>query len=198
MKIYDKILFLIGIFLAGAMDMALGNFIAHCMIKFFGPVEHVMFTYIFAIAFALLPDIDALLQRVSHGKILSNHRNWPHWPLLILPIIFFTINIFSFFYAVLACLCLFIHYIHDSVDLQENGGGIEWLAPFSDSQYQISIKRIKTEKLIVEFPKEKIEKIKKKKETMYRWLKKYYLKITENSLLGILALITSLIINIIW
>lgn len=197
MKIGNKLLFLLGAFLAGATDMAMGNFIAHLMIKIFNPQEHHLFIYFFAITFALIPDIDALMPN-DHKKMLSDHRKWPHWPLLIIPLIFFIINFFSFFYALLASLCLLAHYIHDSIDLQENEGGIEWLAPLSDSQYKISIKKIKTEKLIIEIPREKINRIKKRRETMQRWLKKYYLKITENSLVGVLTLIISLLINIIW
>lgn len=193
MTIHDKVLFLIGAFLAGSMDMAIGNVIAYSMIKIFQPEEKPIFIYLFAVIFSLLPDIDALLQSISRDKILSDHRHLPHYPLLMIPLTFIIINFFSAFYAFLAILCLFSHYIHDSLDLEENGDGIKWLAPFNNSQYQICVKKTNTETFITEISKEKIKKIKTKKESMYRWMKKYYLKITENSLSGIIALTISLL-----
>lgn len=87
------------------------------------------------IAFALLPDIDFLLTKISAIRnIIGAHRSATHYPIIhaVLGVIAFFI--FGKIIATLYVLCVFYHLIHDTFFL---GWGIKWLWPVSHTSLSI-------------------------------------------------------------
>jgi hypothetical protein len=189
--------FLVGLLLAGSFDIAFGVFFAHLSIKSCHHFGHPLFTYLFGVFFALLPDVDALAMKIFRGKIMADHRDWPHWPILIIPA-GAAIWYFSPFYAVLAGLCLLEHYVHDSLNIKENDMGIRWFAPFNQNYYLISWRRIKNAGIFARLSKRRINKIRGRRETIDRWLEKHYLHPTVSSMVGGMLLAFTIILAIVW
>jgi hypothetical protein len=189
--------FLVGLLLVGSIDIAFGIFFAHLVIKLHSHIGHPMFTYAWGVFFALVPDVDALAMKIIGGKIMVDHRDWPHWPVLIVPV-FLVCACFSLPYAVLAGLCLLAHYVHDGLNIKENGEGIKWLAPFRHGSYLISWKKIKTWGIFIKLSRHRVKKIKGRKETIDNWLNRHYLRPTASSMAGGMFLIASIAVAMIW
>lgn len=89
------------------------------------------------VAFALLPDIDMVwyaVQRFIQKKLVDDHRSFTHYPILYVPASFVVYYYFGFPYALLFSLCIFFHFIHDTLWL---GWGISWFAPFSMRKWKM-------------------------------------------------------------
>lgn len=92
---------------------------------------------ILSVGFALLPDIDAVVQalrRRSHHKVDSSHRDMLHLPLLYVPI--GTVTLLLFFdwrVSLIFCIMSLAHFIHDSIGI---GWGIAWFSPASPNYYK--------------------------------------------------------------
>lgn len=82
--------------------------------------------------FALLPDLDFLLEYLVRGTvggtIIHFHRTLFHSPLTYLPITLFVGVLWGDAWMTLFGLCIVSHFLHDSVGM---GFGIRWLWPFS-------------------------------------------------------------------
>lgn len=90
------------------------------------------------IFFALLPDIDFLVELIRHGsvggRVEREHRNLLHHPLTYIPVavaIYFTSGSV---WATLFTVCVLFHFMHDSFGI---GWGIKWLWPFLKNNYKI-------------------------------------------------------------
>lgn len=192
---------IVGFFLAGALDMAGGILIAFFLLKTFPGAAPKLQACLAGAVFAVFPDVDGLKQIktiIREGRLYVDHRLWTHYPLVVLPIAAALLAPLSPFYAILAVLCLLFHYVHDSLDLEENGEGIKWLAPLRHHYYHLSWKKIRSLKVIIRLTAREAEKLKHKKETMEEWLEKHYLKISPHSLSGVFVLFVSIFTAILW
>ncbi len=189
--------FLVGALLAGSIDIAFGIFFAHLFLKLYDPAVWPLFAYGFGIVFCLAPDLDVLVMRFTRGRIMADHRTWMHWPILIAPI-FLLVSCFSSPFAILAVFCLLEHYVHDSIDIEENDEGIRWFAPFNYNHYLISWQKIKNLEIFARLSGRRLRKIKNKKETMNSWLAEHYLRPTASSIVGGLLLAASIIMITVW
>jgi len=176
-KIFKKS---VALFLAGAIDGSIGVFLAHVLSKAlnYPPSFEI---YFWGLIFALSPDIDVFLQKIFEKKCDGNHRKYLHYPLGVIPL-FVVMCYFSLFWASLVCLCLLIHFIHDSGGNEENRWGIKWLKPFSDNYYQFFGKKRKKFFIVLEWTPREIEK--RVSEDWDSWLNKNYLKFPAESFLG--------------
>ncbi len=90
------------------------------------------------IAFALLPDIDFFIELIKHGsvggKIIREHRELTHFPIIYIPIAILIFVIYGTMWATLFGLALVAHFLHDSVGI---GWGIKWFWPFSRGSYKL-------------------------------------------------------------
>lgn len=122
------------------LDIGVGIILAILVSKFSGISLEASFVWS-GIGFALLPDIDVLLEIIlfRDPKLLRGgfdsifHREWFHFPLLYLPIAGVVYYFFGPALASLFILGEYAHFLHDSVG---PGWGIKWLAPFSRNNYK--------------------------------------------------------------
>lgn len=131
------VLLLIGNALAAFMDFGIGTAIATGVTTWCG--IHLPWYLVFiGGVLALVPDFD-LVPSVIHGVSPSfDHRQTCfHRPLLILPLIITTAYLFGgSMWALIAGLCVFTHYVHDTNFVGTNYG-IAWLWPFSHRYWSI-------------------------------------------------------------
>ena len=81
------------------------------------------------------------------------------------------------FIAMLVIFGLAAHYLHDSWQSQERGPGVRWLAPFSDTYYQIFSREYTRGKFYWWFFKVSPERVEKAfKETLEEWLNAIFFK----------------------
>jgi hypothetical protein len=129
-----KLILLFGTGLAGSFDLAMGIFIVIITAK----IQHVDITLLiiaWGMFFAVLPDLDLLLDFVARifwrdwGRM--HKKSILHQPLPIFCLVFFQIYLFAspfLFWIIVAPLALLTHYLHD---IEEEGEGVQLLAPFS-------------------------------------------------------------------
>lgn len=117
------------------LDIGIGIFAAIIVAKLFAlPVSPELVG--FAIAFALLPDIDFLYALARNGhraqRTIARHRDLVHYPLLYLPLGIAAVLPFGGHWSLLFALASIGHFIHDSIGI---GWGIPWLWPFTNKNY---------------------------------------------------------------
>src|SRR6185436_6524853 len=85
------------------------------------------------ILFALLPDIDAV---INFARFRSTRFAYRHRDLLHLPIIYVLIAFAVYFFnppvAALFLICTLLHFVHDSIGI---GWGVQWLWPFCTDHF---------------------------------------------------------------
>lgn len=209
----------VGFFLASATDMAMGIIYAWIWLRIFSWPGN-FFIYFFAVIASILPDIDAVICRKKEhdeGEFYSEHRSWPHWPMMMIPLSVFGVFLFlsfeSFwvnyfladtlevilFFSSLTIVCELSHYIRDSLNFKENGTGIQWVAPFVSYDYfllnfhivfHFFIKRTETKKegLIKIIKEEAARRLHARKEKIDDWLEKYYPEQSISSFYGLIFL----------
>ena len=113
------------------LDIAFGIFLALWTGAGSG-AEGDAFLIVACIGLTLLPDIDALIELARHGsvggKVVREHRELTHFPLLYAaatPLIWL---IFGTAWTALFFAATMFHFVHDSVGV---GYGVKWLWPFS-------------------------------------------------------------------
>lgn len=130
------------------------------------------------VLFSLLPDVDLFAELAQRGRIggrvQGHHRELTHFPLTYLPALVLVYFIFGKIWSLLFGLCVFLHFLHDSVGM---GWGIKWWWPFSNKSYKFFSEKngnFSTNFLVSWQPRELKETI-----TRYgddHWFKNYYLK----------------------
>ncbi len=89
------------------------------------------------ILFSLMADLDVFVELAKRGKVggrvQGHHRELTHFPLTYLPIFILIYFLFGKVWSALFGLCVFLHFLHDSVGM---GWGIKWLWPFSNKSYK--------------------------------------------------------------
>lgn len=191
----SRIRLLVGLFVAVSADVGSGILAVHLLGKVFGqPIA--LWMYGVSIFVALLPDIDVIFQKIGGENIDSRHRQMTHYPVAI-TLIFANIVVFSWFWATLTALCLLAHFVHDSWG-EANRWGVKWLAPFSDKSYQLFMRKRFGERrqiICVWTPEELANTAPLPLE---EWLTDYYLRLTGESVGGLLWLVGSIIISLLW
>ncbi|MFH2013659.1 MAG: hypothetical protein ABIJ17_01680, partial [Patescibacteria group bacterium] len=98
-------------------DIGIGIFSAIIASKLF-QTKITLFTVIIGIVFALLPDMDFLIEWIKRkrmpGKFSHEHRNLFHLPFLYVPIGSFIVFWFGWIYLFLFVFNSLLHFLHDS------------------------------------------------------------------------------------
>jgi len=156
------------------------------------------FTLVLAgIAFALLPDIDFFVELIRHGsvggKVIREHRELTHFPIIYIPIAIFVFAIFGAMWTLFFILALFAHFLHDSIGL---GWGIKWFWPFSRKAYKFFSEengKFSFHRLIVSWNSEELTKV----VAGYgdpNWIRNIYFRLTPVAVIEFSFFIISLII----
>ena len=184
----SRILF--GLAAVALFDIGAGILISHLLAKIAG-LPTSIFLYIAGIFFSLLPDLDILWQQIREGKINGYHRNSPlHWPIFTIFIVYILIGEFSSFFAAVAILCLLSHYFHDTL---EGEVGIKWLAPFSEKNFSIKKKDGK-----ISFVVKPAELRQRCLVTAQDWVRRYYVRPTFKSVIGVVFFLGSVLTALFW
>lgn len=115
------------------LDIGAGILIALGLVPVFD-ISHVGIWVLAGAAFALLPDIDALVNLVQYRGAGHEyrHRDLLHHPLPFISAGVLMIFPFSHELSILFALCALAHFAHDSIGL---GWGVQWLSPFSSDHF---------------------------------------------------------------
>ncbi len=116
------------------LDIGLGIFALLLVSRAVGlPVDG--WTVALAAGFALLPDLDFIVRAIRRGidAFSHEHRDLFHNPLVLIPAGFLAVRIFNADLACLYALCVFLHFLHDSIGM---GWGVRWWYPFSGRYYK--------------------------------------------------------------
>ncbi len=97
-------------------------------------VEHTFMWILAGVVFALLPDVDALVNLVAHRGLghEHKHRDLCHLPLLYIPIGVLILFPISYALTTLFVLCSLAHFLHDSIGI---GWGVQWLSPINTDHF---------------------------------------------------------------
>ncbi len=118
------------------LDIAFGISLSAVVASLFG-FEASFSWYALGVLFALLPDVDVFLSRMSLvmrkrgsgvGKYAHEHRDLLHYPILFVIMAVALYAIATPEIAILFAGAVFLHFAHDSVHI---GWGIAWLWPYS-------------------------------------------------------------------
>jgi hypothetical protein len=130
-----RILFLCANMLAAFFDLTAGACIAAIVAMNFG-VELLPAQLIFGSIFAVLPDFDLFIPILSDTFRGDHHTTLFHRPLIMLPVSILIAGLIGgSLWAVIAGLCVFSHFLHDTRDF--GGGGIAWFWPFSKKYWSL-------------------------------------------------------------
>lgn len=152
------------------------------------------------IVFVLLPDIDFLIEFARHGsvggKVIREHRNITHFPILYALVMVLIFIFFGAKWAVLLGATSIAHFLHDSIGL---GWGIKWLWPFSKKAYKFfSNKKGEVSKnLISSWGQDELKVI----VAQYgdpNWLKNNYLCLSKTLIIEMSAFLISIFILLLY
>ena len=194
----SKPAFLVGLAMVASADMGSGIILTYLLGKAFS-LQVNWWVYGLGIFFALAPDVDVPLQKLLGGKIDSKHREITHYPIVVISLGILSAGLPGFlndsplFWPALAASCLFAHFLHDSIG-EANRWGVKWLAPFSDNQYQLFMRKVPTEPMRLFCVWTPAELAKVKLHSLEDWLRDYYLKPTGESVASIVWLAIALMI----
>ncbi len=155
------------------------------------------FSLIFiGIIFSLFPDIDFFVEFIKHGsvggKIIREHRELIHFPLLYIPVILIVLSLFGIMWATFLSLGLLAHFLHDSIGI---GWGIKWLWPFSKRAYKLFSEKNGTfsSRLLVSWDHKELTEVVAEHGDP-DWIRNIYLRLHPVNVIEFLSFVTSLII----
>ncbi|MBU2564137.1 metal-dependent hydrolase [Patescibacteria group bacterium] len=160
-------------------DIGIGIFSAIIASKLF-QTKITLFTVIIGIVFALLPDMDFLIEWIKRkrmpGKFSHEHRNLFHLPFLYVPIGSFVVFLFGWIYLFIFVFNSFLHFLHDSFGI---GWGIKWIYPFSERNYKFFTGNNNrfSKRFIISWNKEELQKAVEKYGDP-NWIKNTYFRPT--------------------
>lgn len=137
-----RVLYFVAHGFAATLDWVMGVFIVWALGQLW-PHELAWYHYALGALLGIAPDFDLLHQLLflKKGEGLTDHHDWlTHRPAFMLPLaagLGYLLG--GEFWAVVAALPIFAHYLHDTRGL--GGGGIGWLWPFSKMHYGLSLKK---------------------------------------------------------
>lgn len=148
------------------------------------------------IVFALVPDIDFLLEYIKHGsvggKFLREHREITHYPITYIPA---TIIVYVIWGKVIAFMFIagaILHLIHDSMGI---GWGIKWLWPFNRNSYKLFAEKDNSlsKNFLVYWTSEELPRFVEKYGDP-NWIKNIYFRPTIISIIETLGFLLSIIL----
>ncbi|KKU52899.1 MAG: hypothetical protein A3H69_04510 [Candidatus Sungbacteria bacterium RIFCSPLOWO2_02_FULL_47_9] len=173
-----------GASIAASLDMAMGIIIFYCLGGLFRQKVSLV-GYGIAMLMAVLPDLDVIIQLARERRSTGEHKkSITHYPMAMIPAVMAVAWFLSPFLSLAGALCLFWHYLHDSIG---EGPGISWFAPFSFERYMLRKERdgwhlrLTPEELNVLYSA-----------NTEKWLEENYLCISAKSVFGVAALVTAL------
>jgi hypothetical protein len=119
------------------LDVSIGIILAIIGAKIF----HIALTWglvLWAIGFALLPDIDVFPELIARrgrlgGKEISWHRELAHFPVVYIAPAILVFILAGPLWGFLFTLGVLLHLLHDSIGM---GWGIKWAWPFNKNSYK--------------------------------------------------------------
>ncbi|MDP3015176.1 MAG: metal-dependent hydrolase [bacterium] len=181
------------------LDIALGILLSIGMSLYFN-IELTLLLISMGIVFVLLPDIDFFIELARHGnvggKVIREHREVTHFPLLYIPLVVLIFFIFGKMWGVFFGLATLFHFVHDSIGL---GWGIRWFWPFSKNAYKFfSEKNGKfSKRLVVSWRKDElIDTVAKYGDP--NWIKNIYLRPSKILIIEFLSFLVAIIILIVF
>lgn len=132
-----KISFLLGNALAAVMDFGIGTALAAGIATWYG-VNLPWYLVFMGGVLSLLPDFDLVPSVIRGVSAPFDHRQTPsHRPLLVLPLAIVVAYLLGGqMWAVIAGVCVFGHYVHDT-NFVGTSYGIAWFWPFSPQYWSI-------------------------------------------------------------
>ena len=128
--------------------------------------------------FSLMPDLDVFVELAKRGRVggrvQGHHRELTHFPLTYLPVFILIYFLFGKIWSLLFGLCVFLHFLHDSVGM---GWGLKWWWPFSNRSYKFFSEKdgsFSSNIMVSWRPRELKETIAQYGDD--HWFKNYYLK----------------------
>lgn len=117
------------------LDIAIGIFGALFFDAFFdiSSFNTLLFT---GIAFALLPDVDFLIEWIKKrnlSKVGYEHRDYLHFPLIYTSVGALVIGFIDIRFVLFFIVLSLGHFLHDSIGI---GWGIKWFHPISNRAYK--------------------------------------------------------------
>lgn len=176
-------------------DIGIGIFSAITASKFFQTKLN-LFMVVVGITFALLPDLDFLVEWVKRkkmpGKFAHEHRNLFHLPLPYVFLVSLFLLWFDLIYLFLFVFNSLLHFLHDSIGI---GWGIKWLYPVSKRNYKFFTGNNNkfSKNLIISWNEKKLQKAVEKYGDP-NWIKNTYLKPTPISITETAIFLASLIV----
>lgn len=177
------------------LDIAIGIF-SSIFVSWFFNFEISSFLVLAGIIFALLPDLDFLVEFIKHGsvggKVIREHREIIHYPIIYIPIVILIYFLAGIFWTTLFAMGIFAHFIHDSIGI---GWGIKWFWPFSKKSYKFFSEKDGSfsNRLVVSWNPEELKEIVLKYGDP-DWIKNIYLRLHPVSVIELIFFIFSLII----
>jgi hypothetical protein len=113
------------------LDIGIGIILGLLVNSIFGLELELNFALLGAL-FALFPDIDYLLTKLSSSRSEARHREVLHRPLLLVPFGTLLLLLINLPIAVLFALGTLAHLMHDSIGI---GWGVAWLYPFNKNAF---------------------------------------------------------------
>jgi hypothetical protein len=126
----QKLFYLIANGMAAFMDFGLGCLIAVVTAIYFNHPLMWWEPLAAGAVFSILPDYDIvpfILRRAATGKSFhfDHHQTILHWPIVVLPIVTAVMwYFFGEYWGNVAFVCIFAHYVHDAVFMEN---GIAWI-----------------------------------------------------------------------
>lgn len=164
--------------------------------SWFFQIDLTFFLIFLGIVFSLFPDIDFLVEFIKHGsvggKIIREHRELIHFPLLYIPVILIVFTLFGTIWATFLGLGLLAHFLHDSIGI---GWGIKWLWPFSKKTYKLfSEKNGKiSSRLLVSWDHKELAKIVAEYGDP-NWIKNIYMRLHPVNVIEFLSFVIAIIV----
>ena len=182
------------------LDIAVGILLGLLIPTAYGEAPTVVMVVI-AMGFALLPDIDAVIEWVVRkgklsGKTQTIHREWFHYPLTYVPVAVAIYLLAGSVIATLFVIAVMAHFIHDSIGI---GWGIKWLSPFGNRSYKVLSKSHKTGRrtLIESWGPEELKQVISRYGDP-NWMQNQYFKWSKTLLIEGCALIVAMGLLFIW
>jgi len=122
---------LFGMAVASLRDIGFGLLAANFLAAHFGEPVTTMVWYGLGVLFAILPDTDIIVQKIAGAPVDSLHRqSVMHTPIIMIGGAL-ALYLLSPSFSVLAAVCLFLHFVDDTIGDENAGTGVAWLYPFN-------------------------------------------------------------------
>jgi len=191
---------LVGMGLIAMPDVATGILIIHIVGKLLSYNIPIYF-YPIGMFLSLLPDANLVLMLIRKEKSFYGHRKLDHCPLVILSIVLtitivlYLLSILPGFWVIVVNLCLFGHFVHDSIEY-DYGRGLQWLYPLGKKYYKLFGRKDGKRRVIVSYNEDLADG--QEPLSMEQEINKYWLKLNRFSLSSIVTFLIAVAVYFVW